>query len=375
MGVMLEFPCINRTSVMTILLDIGFRFAAMALLGILATLVVRRGRRHPSESFALAFVAGLVSYLVLSGPMGAALPMWLQVALLAGALANPLLFWLLTRSIFEDGFRLRLQHGVVLLVVETLGFLSVLAREGQRDAMPWAGLDVHAGTALRFISIALIVAAIVVAHGRGGAKLTDGHRKARVSFVSVVGAYMLVVVLSEILLGGVAPHPVASMLNAAVVLTIVAGVCVTVLAPRLGLLLEPVRPSPAGVELDFADQALVQRLEKAMSDRAYSREGLTIGQLADQLHTHEHRLRALINTRLGFRNFADFLNRHRIAEACERLSDPAQSDRSILTIGLDLGYGSIGPFNRAFKLETGLTPTQYRHGKLADRPESRPAGD
>lgn len=372
---MLESPCFDRDSVMMILLDIGLRFAAMALLGLLAVLVLRRGRKHLSESLALAFIAGLVSYLVISGPMRATLPVWSQIGLLAGSLANPLVFWLLTRSIFDDRFRFRPLHGFGLVVVETLGFLSVLAQEGQRDTVPWPAVSVFAGTALRFISIAFIVAAIVVAHGRGVPKLTDGHRRARVLFVSVVGAYMLVVVLSELLLGGVAPHPVVSMLNAAVVLAIVTGVCITVLTPRLGLLLEPVRPRPSSVDLDFGEQVLVDRLEKAMGDRAYRREGLTIGQLADELQTHEHRLRALINTRLGFRNFADFLNRHRVAEACDRLADPTQSHHSILAIGLDLGYRSIGPFNRAFKQETGLTPTQYRRNRLGDNSESGLAGD
>jgi len=36
----------------------------------------------------------------------------------------------------------------------------------------------------------------------------------------------------------------------------------------------------------------------------------------------------------------------------------------ILTIALDAGFGSIGPFNRAFKTHTGLTPTEYRRARL-----------
>ena len=48
----------------------------------------------------------------------------------------------------------------------------------------------------------------------------------------------------------------------------------------------------------------------------------------------------------------------------ELLADPAQVRKPVLTIALDLGYGSLGPFNRAFKLETGLTPTEYRQRAL-----------
>jgi AraC-like DNA-binding protein len=35
----------------------------------------------------------------------------------------------------------------------------------------------------------------------------------------------------------------------------------------------------------------------------------------------------------------------------------------VTTIALDAGFQSLGPFNRAFKSETGVTPTEYRRGK------------
>jgi AraC-like DNA-binding protein len=74
----------------------------------------------------------------------------------------------------------------------------------------------------------------------------------------------------------------------------------------------------------------------------------------------EHQLRKLINRHLGYRNFSSFLNFHRIGEAKNHLVDPEFVRTPVLTIAMDLGYGSIGPFNRAFKESTGLTPTEYR---------------
>ena len=49
-----------------------------------------------------------------------------------------------------------------------------------------------------------------------------------------------------------------------------------------------------------------------------------------------------------------------LSEAMAALSDPGQSGVPVLTIALDTGFGSIGPFNRAFKAHTGMTPTEYR---------------
>jgi hypothetical protein len=57
-------------------------------------------------------------------------------------------------------------------------------------------------------------------------------------------------------------------------------------------------------------------------------EGLTIRLLAEDLSVPEHRLRALINDRLGYRNFADFLNAKRIGAAKLRLAN-AEEVRSV----------------------------------------------
>jgi AraC-like DNA-binding protein len=46
------------------------------------------------------------------------------------------------------------------------------------------------------------------------------------------------------------------------------------------------------------------------------------------------------------------------AKPAERLSRLEEAHLPVLTIALDCGYGSIGPFNRAFKTRFGVTPTQ-----------------
>ena len=46
------------------------------------------------------------------------------------------------------------------------------------------------------------------------------------------------------------------------------------------------------------------------------------------------------------------------------LSDPSQRDVQVLTIAMDAGFQSIGPFNRAFKADTGMTPTEFRRHAL-----------
>jgi AraC-like DNA-binding protein len=55
---------------------------------------------------------------------------------------------------------------------------------------------------------------------------------------------------------------------------------------------------------------------------------------------------------------------YRLEAAAARLADPAQARLPVLTIALDCGYGSIGPFNRAFRARYGVTPTQYRNARM-----------
>jgi AraC-like DNA-binding protein len=103
-----------------------------------------------------------------------------------------------------------------------------------------------------------------------------------------------------------------------------------------------------------------------MAEGAYRETGLTISSLASGLNHPEHQLRRLINGHLGFRNFTAFLNSYRIKEAQERLSDLDRVRVPVLTTALDLGYGSLGPFNRAFKESTGMTPTEFRQQSLSN---------
>jgi AraC-like DNA-binding protein len=133
----------------------------------------------------------------------------------------------------------------------------------------------------------------------------------------------------------------------------------------------PVETAPAEAHAASADndaeQVLVDALLRLMADeRAYCREDLSIASLAGQLAVPEYRLRRVINQRMGHRNFNAFVNGFRLDEARAALSDPARRGLPVLTIALESGFQSIGPFNRAFKAATGFTPTEYRREKLAD---------
>jgi len=127
----------------------------------------------------------------------------------------------------------------------------------------------------------------------------------------------------------------------------------------------PATPEPAAAPAG-EEPVLLLRLRQVMeAEKAYREPGLAIAGLAARLELPEYRLRRLINQRLGHRNFSSFVNGYRLAEAQAALADPTQQEVPVLTIALDSGFQSLGPFNRAFKAATGLTPSEYRRQHLA----------
>ncbi|WP_299042856.1 helix-turn-helix domain-containing protein [uncultured Tateyamaria sp.] len=125
-------------------------------------------------------------------------------------------------------------------------------------------------------------------------------------------------------------------------------------------------PAPAMSGGEGPDTALIGRITAAMSAGIWREEGLTIGALAARLAVPEHRLRRAINRGLGHRNFSSFINRARIDAACDMLRDPAHMHTTMLEIAYEVGFASMGPFNRAFRAEMECSPTEFRRDALSE---------
>jgi AraC-like DNA-binding protein len=114
---------------------------------------------------------------------------------------------------------------------------------------------------------------------------------------------------------------------------------------------------------------LAERLLRLMTIEAiYTRPSLKVADLARAVAEAEYKVSRCITGPLGFRNFNHMANHFRIEEAKQRLSDPARDHLPILTVAYDCGFGSIGPFNRTFKAQTGVTPQQFRQARQAGKP-------
>lgn len=111
------------------------------------------------------------------------------------------------------------------------------------------------------------------------------------------------------------------------------------------------------------DAALAERIGRLIeAEDVYTRHDIKVADLARLAGAPEYKVSQCITGVLGFANFNRLVNHLRIELAKRQLSDPALRDRPILTIAIDCGFASIGPFNRAFKDMVGMTPSAFREG-------------
>jgi AraC-like DNA-binding protein len=346
--------------------DWALRGAAVAFVLLIAALLVRDHGRLVAARLAALFAVGTGAYAITSAAgFSPQLGGW-TVPLLALSAGNNVVFWTLTASLFDDGFRLRWWHASLWLILVVAGTAACFLSSRTL------------GLALTLSSFAFAGLAMAQAVSSWRADLVEGRRRLRLFVVGASSLYIGLMALAQLAgLQRSAPEG-TSLIGAAGLLAITGIVAWSLLgiggkqslfvaSAELPRASEEPLPPPA----ETVDQQLVARLEQLMTaERAYRQDGLTIGGLARRLDLPEYRLRRLINQALGYRNFNSFVNRYRIAEVKAALADRQQAEVPVLTMALDAGFSSLGPFNRAFKAETGLTPSEYRRLALENGDES-----
>ncbi len=305
-------------------------------------------------------VAGYLynSDLVLRGSIPVLLPVIMLFAMI-----TPYCLWAFARAVFEAPGPKR---WVVVLFV-SIGAVVWGIFVG-RDAVGESWVN-FANIVMHIVSLVIVVHALRLTLLGRPDDLIERRRSFRLFFVVIVSFQVAAVLLVELTLGGAAPPPWLELTNIIIIAVLTLGLAIPML--RLNAEFFEVKASADSKrqedktsKLGAAESVLRDKLLSLMDDGYYQETGLTIRTLAERLKYPEHLLRRLINGRLGYRNFSAFLNDYRIHEARIQLVDPELARTPVLTIALNLGYASLGPFNRAFKTATDMTPSEYRETNL-----------
>lgn len=194
--------------------------------------------------------------------------------------------------------------------------------------------------------------------------LTDAQRLwlrtlAVVPLVSL-GAFAVVALWPGASAGVREGRVVPFMIVAITLLLIIYGVSLlALLAPRA------MAPGCGGL-LDEECRDLAAQVEALLENGAYQDSELTVRSVAQQLQVHHNRLSRAVNSSLHI-SFPRLVNRYRVRYVQQVVSANRDTGRTMLDIAMDAGFPSKSTFNRVFREETGMTPTEY----LRNQPENR----
>jgi AraC-like DNA-binding protein/multisubunit Na+/H+ antiporter MnhB subunit len=362
-------PIVNAMGLTAI--DLGLRGATSGVFLLIILVALLRRVTSQQPLLGIAMCAGGIFYAIVTAPNFPKTAWWWTLPILS---AQPAVFWLWARAAFDDDFVLKRWHGALWLSVVAYGFAITLGWAH------WPALAGAGGRVLALGTLVLALAAAVQTVKTWRADLVARRRRLRLAMLAIN-----VLLIAAVGVAGFAAIPVA-VPGAPGSLPTALGLFVVAMLAGIGLFSAPAeavddataaiasgdtrkqariadRAAVGPVVVDprvAVDPILLRRLDHLMTvERTYRQEGLAIGALAARLDVPEHRLRQAINEGLGYRNFNAFLNRYRIEDARLALSDVTQREVPVLTIAMDAG------FNRAFKAETGMTPTEFRREALS----------
>lgn len=336
-------------------IDLMVRGGSVTLFLLWSWLLFRDHRQALAARMAIALNATIICY-ILSSLLWDAHPFSLHAMMIdAVSVTAPAAFWLFAHVWFSDSKEIGWRRWALVGAFVLLPLYQVvhIRLTGQFSMACWI--------AVRIGMIGFAGAGLWRAWADRENDLVEPRRRFRKAVVWLIGGFVMWVNLIEMLTkrmeGGVTLRAVTEF--AILVSTFAVSAALYGFANPELFSTPAAQPAPGASSP--APSPLAAALQSHMiSQRPYRTEGLTIAALAAQLGEQEYRLRRLINGELGFRNFTSFLNSYRLAEVREALADPAQREVPILTIALDAGFGSLGPFNRAFREAEGMTPSEYR---------------
>lgn len=348
------------------LLEIFIRSMNAGASLLLAFALIAKRPRSWRHGLGALFALGAGSYVIASSPplldlFGPWFAPFHVLSILAGVI-----FWCFALALFDDGFRWRWPYFIPFAMTLPLVFAHFFLPK--EPSIFWYAALILARAALIFG----YGHAIYVALRRANEDLIEGRRVFRVAFAIAVAIMGLIVVYAESTGADQDASHGLMLVHALAILVLTFLFGVWLIDARTDVFADAPSGAPTasqkadGPAIPAADRAAYAKLTGLMADGVWREEGLSVAGLAEKVGLAEHQLRKLINGVLGHKNFSAFLNSYRLAEARRVLSDPEQARRQVLQVALDVGFGSIAPFNRAFKDETGMTPTEFRKKALGE---------
>lgn len=99
-----------------------------------------------------------------------------------------------------------------------------------------------------------------------------------------------------------------------------------------------------------------------IESKIYKENNINLETLAEKLNTTRHNASQIINEHFEM-NFFELINKFRIKEAIKMLQEDVHGSLNIIDVAYEVGYNNKVTFNKAFKKETSLTPSEFISSK------------
>jgi len=114
----------------------------------------------------------------------------------------------------------------------------------------------------------------------------------------------------------------------------------------------------SGLTNSFSNDLKEQLLHLLNEEKVYKINNINLDMLSERLGTTRHNISQVINEHFDV-NFFNLINKYRIEEAQQIFKKDVHNNLNIIDVAYDVGFNNKVTFNKAFKEETKLTPTQF----------------
>ena len=99
-------------------------------------------------------------------------------------------------------------------------------------------------------------------------------------------------------------------------------------------------------------------------EKIHKENDLNLEKIAERLNTTRHNASQVINEHFDM-NFNELVNTYRINEAKEIFNKDYQKNLNIIDVAYEVGFNNKVTFNKAFKKDTQVTPSEYQRNVCA----------
>lgn len=132
------------------------------------------------------------------------------------------------------------------------------------------------------------------------------------------------------------------------------------LLPEGNIIFKPKTKNTLPKEVDQHKKTLEQLFQ---NDKIHRDEELNLQVLANKMNLNPKKLSHLLNNHLNT-NFYELVNQQRVEDVKAKINSPEYDKHTLIEIAYECGFQSKASFNRIFKKQTQISPTEYKRKTL-----------